>query len=222
MLNKIVTATNTYATIRLNNKQLLNNSTFYKWKDVTLQELKAYLGVVLKMTMTEKPDMKDYFSKEWTEYSPFFLDIFSHRRFLLIHWMLHLKSPEPTTAPLTRKSKVSNVVSYIQDKCLQNYIPRQRTAVGESMVGFKGRIAFQDLQSSETNKVGLRVYVLSNSENGYVSAFEPYFGKLATENLVQPDLPFTTWIVLQLAQQVLNKAEGSGYYLYTDRFYTSI
>ena len=64
VLNEIVTATNAYATIGLNNKQLTNNLTFYKWKDVTLQELKAYLGVILKMAMTEKPDVKDYFSKE--------------------------------------------------------------------------------------------------------------------------------------------------------------
>ena len=46
--------------------------------------------------------------------------------------------------------------------------------------------------------------------------------KLTTENLVRPDLPFTTRIVLPLAQQVLNKAEGSGYHLYKDSFYTSI
>ena len=154
VLNKIVTATNAYATIRLNNKQLTNNSTFYKWKDVTLQELKAYLGVILKMEMTEKPDVTDCFSKEWTEYSPYFLDILSRRRFLQIHWMLHLKSPEPTTAPITRKSKVSNVVSYIQDKCLQNYMPRQRIAVDESTVGFKGRIAFKTYNPQKSIKWG--------------------------------------------------------------------
>ena len=226
MLNEIVTATNAYAAIRLNNKQLTNNSTFYKWKDVTLQELKAYLGVILKMAMTEKPDVKDCFSKEWTEYSPFFLDIFSRRRFLQIHWMLHLKSLEPTTVPITRKSKVSNVVSYIQDKCLHNYTPRQRIAVDESTVGFKGRIAFKTYNPQKPTKWRSRVYVLSenfiDSENGCVSAFKPYFGKLTTENLVRPDLPFTTRIALQLAQQVLNKAEGSGYHLYTNRFYTSI
>ena len=136
--------------------------------------------------------------------------------------MLHLKSPEPTTAPITRKSKVSNVVSYIQDKCLQNYTPRQRIAVDKSMVGFKGRIAFKTYNPQKSIKWGLCIYVLSDSENGYVSAFEPYFGKLTTENLVQPYLPFTTQIVLQLAQQVLNKAEGSEYHLYTDCFYTSI
>ena len=72
---------NAYATIRLSNKQVMNNSTFYKWKDVALQESKAYLGVIVKMAMTEKSDVKSYFSKEWTEHSPFFVDVFSCRLF---------------------------------------------------------------------------------------------------------------------------------------------
>ena len=113
-------------------------------------------------------------------------------------------------------------MSYIRDKCLQNYTPRQRIAVDESTIGFKGRIAFKTCNPQKPAKWGLRVYVLSDSENGYVSAFEPYFGKLTTENLVRPDLSFTTRIVFQLAQQMLNKTEGSGYHLYTDRFYIII
>ena len=63
MLNKIVTATNFYGAIRLSNKELTNNSTFWKLKDVALNELKTYVGVILKMAMTVKPDVKDYFSK---------------------------------------------------------------------------------------------------------------------------------------------------------------
>ena len=38
--------------------------------------MEAYLGVVLKMTLVEKPDVKSYFSREWTEYYPFFLMCF--------------------------------------------------------------------------------------------------------------------------------------------------
>ena len=74
--------------------------------------MKAYLGVVLKMTLVEKPDVKSYFSREWTEYYPFFLDVFSRRRFLQIHWIMHVRSPQPTVGSNTRGSKISNVVKY--------------------------------------------------------------------------------------------------------------
>ena len=35
-------------------------------------------------------------------------------------------------------------------------------------------------------------------------------------------MPFTVRIVLHLVDQLLEKADGSGYHIYTDRFYTSI
>ena len=71
-LMQIVEATNAYAVIHLNNKSLTNSSMWYRWKDLTLPELKAYLGIILKMAIVEKSDVKDYFSKEWTVYYPFF------------------------------------------------------------------------------------------------------------------------------------------------------
>ena len=221
ILMELVVATNAYASIKLGQRRFTKNFVWYGWRDVTLPELKAYLEVVLKMALIEKPDIKDYFSRKWTEYCPFFLEVFSRRRFLQIHWMLHVKSPEPTTAPITRGSKMKNFVSYIQEKCLQNFTPRQNIAVDESTVGFKGRIAFKTYNPQKPSKWGLRVYVLSDSESGYVSAFEPYFGKTTTDSLSRPDMPFTSRIVLHLVCKLLAKVGGSGYHVYTDRFYTS-
>ena len=194
LLIEIVVATNAFATIRISNRHFTKNSVWHAWKDLTLLELKAYIGVVLKMALVEKPDVKDYFSRKWTEYCPFFLDVFSRRRFLQIHWMLHVQPPVPSTAPVTRGSKMKNFVAYIQNKCLQNFTPSQNVA---------------------------RVYVLSDSATGYVSTFEPYFGQATTDALSRPDMSFTTRIVLHLVEKLLAKAGGSGYHVCTDRFYTS-
>ena len=64
ILMQIVKATNAYAVIHLNNKSLTNSSIWYRWKDLILPELKAYLGIILKMAIVEKFDVKDYFSEE--------------------------------------------------------------------------------------------------------------------------------------------------------------
>ena len=87
---ELVTATNAYAVIKLSGKAFSNNSVWFEWKDVTLVEMKAYLGVIMNITMNEKPDVKFFFNRNWTQYCPFFLDIFSRRRFLQIHWMFHM------------------------------------------------------------------------------------------------------------------------------------
>jgi hypothetical protein len=49
----------------------------------------------------------------------------------------------------------------------------------------------------------------------------PYYGKIKTESLIHPDLPFTSRIVIHLAQVLEAHMSGSGYHIYTDRFYTS-
>ena len=64
LLMEFVVAMDAFATIRICNKHFTNNSMWYAWKDLTLPELKAYIGVVLKMALVEKPDVKDYFSRK--------------------------------------------------------------------------------------------------------------------------------------------------------------
>ena len=57
--------------------------------------------------------------------------------------------------------------------------------------------------------------MLSDSISGYLYKVRIYFGK--DTQLVQPDLPHTTRIVLTLVEGLHDK----GYDLYVDRFYAS-
>jgi hypothetical protein len=50
----------------------------------------------------------------------------------------------------------------------------------------------------------------------------PYYGKTTTESLIRPDLPFISQIVIHLAQVLQAHTSGSGYHIYSDRFYTSL
>ena len=174
------------------------------------------------MAINDKPDIKTYFSRDWIESYPFFRDVFSRRRFLQIHWMLHLKPPQPSTAPVTRGSRLQNFTKYLQQKCLDLYTPQQKIAVDESTVGYKGRLIFKTYNSQKPTKWGLRVNVLAECESGYICSFEPYFEKQTTESLPWPDQPFTSRIVLHLVDQVLAHAQGTGFHLYTDRYYTGM
>ena len=69
---QIVKATNAYAVIHLNNKSLTNSSIWYRWKDLILLELKAYLGIILKMAVVEKSDEKITLVKSGQSIIPFF------------------------------------------------------------------------------------------------------------------------------------------------------
>ena len=173
----------------------------------------------MNMSLNDKPQIFDFFSKSWSVYMPFFSQIFSRSRFLQIHWMLHV-SPVQTGRQI-RASKVQNLISYVQDKCLELFIPGRDIAVDESTIGFKGRLAFKMYNPQKPTKWGLRMYVLADCTSGYISVFKPHFGKESTDSLIRPDLPFATRIVVALLEQLLMKSNGDGFHLFTDRFYTS-
>ena len=202
LLQEFFAATNAFASIKLHGRNFFNTSIWHKCQDVTLAEFKAYLGVILNMAINDKPDIKTYFSRDEIESYPFFRDVFSSRRFLQIHWMLLFKPPQPSTAPVTRGSRLQNFTKYLQQKCLDLYTPQQKIAVDESTVGYKGRLIFKIYNLQKPTKWQLRDYVLAGCESGYICSFEPYFGKQTTESLPWADQPFTSRIVLHLVDQV--------------------
>jgi hypothetical protein len=220
VLTEIVVQTNAYAAAQLEFRPVRQHSIWTKWHDVTLDEMKAYLGVILNMALNEKQNIVNYFSKEWLDTMPFFGDVFQRKRFLQIHWMLHISPPTVNPGPVSRANKVHNVLNYVRDKCLELFIPGQNIAIDESTIAFKGRIAFKMYNPQKPTKWGIRVFTLADSDTGYVATFEPYYGNETTQRLIRPDLPFTSKIVLHLCTELLQKSNGDGYHLFTDRYYT--
>jgi len=94
-------------------------------------------------------------------------------------------------------------------------------AIDECTVGFKERIQFKCYNLKKPTRWGLRILCLCDSENGCVFSYIPYYGKTTTESLIRPDLPFTSRIVIHLAQDLQAHTSGSGHHIYNDRFYTS-
>lgn len=199
-------------------------SIWWDWKDVTVHELMAFHGVLLNMGRQAKLSMKDFFSESWVDSSAFFKDVFSRKRFCQIFWALHVSPPSdsPARSMQSRASKLKSVLDFIGSKFLELYRPSQFIAVDESTVSFKGRVTFKMYNPQKPTKWGLRLYVLADSTNGYVSALIPYYGSYTTNNLIRPDLPFTSRVILHLVNALQSVTQQKGYHLYTDRFYSSV
>ena len=80
----LVEHTNQYATAYLANKVLKKRSLYINWKPVTVNEMKAFVAMILNMGIIQLPDLKDYWRKDETQSSifsesvyqrPFFPDI---------------------------------------------------------------------------------------------------------------------------------------------------
>ena len=92
IITEFVPETNRYAKEKIEKAQPLGKRSIWRiWKDTTLEEMKPFLGVVLNTGMNPKRSMKEYFSSQWTDRMPFFVNVFSRERFCQIYWMLHLQ-----------------------------------------------------------------------------------------------------------------------------------
>jgi hypothetical protein len=103
LVQGFVDETNTYANNSIASKQLSLRSISSTWKDVTVTEFWCFLATLIINTgIIGLPNMKDYWSQEWSYHVPFFNYIFSRDRFMQIFWMLELSPTPSTTGPLSR------------------------------------------------------------------------------------------------------------------------
>jgi hypothetical protein len=212
LITEIITQTNSYANEQIAKKELSARSVWKNWKNVSYDEMLAFFGVILNMGTIYLSDIKDYFSKDFTRNMPFFAKIFKKERFFQIFWMLRLHQDlNNNSYPITRFSKVKSFLNYIDSKFRQNFVPGKEICVDEAVVPFK------------PTKWGVRMYVLSDSNTGYVYSILPYFGSITSESLIHPELPISARIVLHLYNNLLESIPNSeGYHLYVDRYYTSV
>ena len=94
----------------------------------------------------------------------------------------------------------------------EHYSLTANVSIDEQMIGTKGRLSFLHYMPKKPQKWGIKLWVLADSSNGYVVAFEVYTG--ATEN-VQHGLAYS--VVMNLMRPYV----GLWHRLYVDNLYTS-
>jgi hypothetical protein len=78
LINNIVVETNRYARQKISELQLSPRSIWSSWSDVSVPEMKVFLGLIINMGLTSIPD---YWSSEWITQIKFFGDVMSRDRF---------------------------------------------------------------------------------------------------------------------------------------------
>jgi len=96
----------------------------------------------------------------------------------------------------------------------QVYQPGRDLSVDESMIKYKGRLAFRQYMPDKPTKYGIKDFVLAESHTGYCLKFLTYTGKYL---FPRKEIPLTSQVVLDL----LRSYEHKGHVVYMDNFYTS-
>ncbi|XP_060076855.1 piggyBac transposable element-derived protein 4-like [Ylistrum balloti] len=157
-----------------------------KWQDVTNQEMKAFLGMMLYIGLVRLPNYESYWSQDELISLKGFTTLMSRDRFLNILAYFHaadndLEPPResPNYDPTYKFSKLARLLIRNWQRY---YCPHREMSTDETLIPFKGRTKFIQYIPSKPHKWGLKVWTLAESKTGYMYNWEMYTGKQAATN----------------------------------------
>ena len=164
---------------------------------------------------------RSYWSNSWPYQNNNFRDIMSSHRFELLLKFLHLndskKQPARGQPGYDKLYKVRPLLDAVVKNFQANYTPSENLSIDESMIGFKGRLAFLQYMPKKPQKWGMKAWVLADAANGYVWNWKLYTGK--EENIPTSDLGLAHRVVLDLLDDA--RLKNKGYRVFVDNFYSS-
>lgn len=189
------------------------------WSDVTKEEIKAFVGMLMVMGICRLPRIEKYWSTSHPLFTPQLREVMPLVRFQQIYRYLHLADSsaqvpygQPGYDPLF---KVRKYLDLVTPKLESEYNLHEHLSVDEAMIPFKGRLGFKQYMKDKPTKWGIKVFVLSDATNGYVYRLQVYTGKNSELSCIEQGL--STRVVLELVKGI----ESIQHKLYMDNYYTS-
>ena len=186
-----------------------NSSNF---KQIDLNEIKKYIGIVLLMGIHSESAIRDYWSK-LNIFKTKFGKWMSRNRFQLIHRFFHIMNNDHDTKQ-DLLYKIRGFIDTINEKFQKFFYPKKNLNIDEGMIKFDGRLRFKQYIANKPIKWGIKIFELCCSETCYCFRFLNYTGRKQNSE----DGLVSVRVVKELMQPYLNK----GHHLYMDNFYTSI
>ena len=215
LVNEIVEETNRYASVQQEMMPSGVKGKLAKWVRTTVNEMYSFLVAVLLMGIVRKSSLRDYWSTDPILLTPFFATLFSQDRFLLLLRCLHFvdSASADLNDPL---HKIRNVFSALTTSFSQVFVPNRDLCVDESLMKWKGRLAFRQYIPSKRHRFGVKFFVLCDVLTGYVQDMIIYTGA-STDITHFPGLGISGSVVMTLLAPHLKK----GHILYIDNWYSS-
>ena len=170
--------------------------------NITLGNLKKFLGLCINSGLLRKKNMKAYWSrKSVSQSTPFFATVMPYRT----------ARGQPAFDPW---DKGRPVLDSMNSTFKKHYMSPQFISIDESMVGMKNRVAYlQYMPNKRHSRFGIKKFELCDVLTGYVLHVELYAGK---DVPIHSDMGQAHAVVMKLLR------EANGYHLFTDNFYTKL
>ena len=189
---------------------------FTKWKPVTYNEVKAFIGILMAMGLTKLPEMRDYWRKGSVSHVPWFSSILTRGRFEAILNYLHLCNNEKHPPPEDEKYKLYKLGIFpdiINENFRKCYVPDRELSVDEQMIGTRCRVSFIQYMPKKPVKFGIKLWAICEAKTGYCLNFQIYKGK---ENDTG-EKGLGNRVVMDLTEPYLDQNR----HIYMDNFYSN-
>lgn len=215
LLAQIVTHTNTYAAWKMSQP---GEGPDENWQDVTVPEMRAFLGINILMGINQLPSLDLYWSSERLFGNAGVSGIMTCNRFRKILQYFHTadraSEPQRGDPGYDRLYKVRPVMDVISDTFSQHYTVSREVSLDEAMIAFTGRLSFRQYMPAKPIKRGVKVWVLSDARNGFMSRFDIYLGR--QNNTTEHGLGYN--VITRLTDHL----HGTFRFLFFDNFFTGV
>ena len=182
MLEGIVRETNLYAKQLMDAANLPPKSRANLWGNMTydITELKKFLSLNIIMGLIHFPVIEDYWAKSWPFSTCTFSSVLKRDRFSLLLRFFHLNNGTKCIPKGQHGHDPLFKIRPFMDSLITNFqqafMPGREMSLDESMIGFKGSIAFKQYMPKKPIKWGLKAFVLADSATGYAYNWRLYTG----------------------------------------------
>lgn len=172
LMDIIVINTNIYA----------NHTNAKSWTDITNEELKAFFGLVILMSINPLHDINMYWSTDEFYNNPVISKVMPIRRFKKINQNLHISNittETPRNSPgYDKLAKIRPAIEVLNKTFKENVEASQFNSIDESMIRFKGRSHMKQYMPKKPIKRGYKCWARADSYTGYLYEFQFYTGKI--------------------------------------------
>lgn len=226
LFSEIVTNTNNYAQFQIANS-VSKNAQFVDvhWprdgsKNIDMQELKAYFGLLVFFGLNHVPKYKHYWSSSPFLGSPGVKSVFPCKRFEKITQFIHVSDRTAECAKGTvgydPLFKIRPVLEACAESFLEYSAPYHHQTIDEAMVKFAGRCSYVQFLPAKPIRRGIKVWVRSDSDSGYANEFEVYIGKKMSGR------PSKSGLYFDIVDRLTQKIRYMDFQLYIDNLFNGI
>lgn len=186
-----------------------------RWVETTVSEMYVFLGLTMLMPLAKNLAIHDYWKKDSLITMPAFRKFMMRDRYQSILRFLHFNDNNNIDRE-DAMYKMRPVYNVLMTRFKNLFRPYKKLVIDESLVLFRGRIAFRQYIRTKRHRFGLKIFVLCDCATGCVLDIMLYAG--AKTEIPKNDQLGVSGAVVKV---MLFSYLGRGHVFYVNNWYTS-